>query len=261
MAMGSDLFIAPVNEIAPPIGRGLRRVISVEVLFTLPPEEEEEEEEDGVQEMSITAGKRGSIARSSSLPSISSYASLSSPLSLSSLSPRKHDQSTDNVFTLPSMRNHGNRPHPLDSNNLATPEGYKPQSSVEGPSIKLVGGASSPHLPPGSRIRSDSKPSKLITTTTTTRLVRDDGGTNIPNGSRCGQKLATPPQDRRPPQNLPTQQNNGIHDNRQTTPPTTGNNSGQELEPENGNWTQWSTVLILGLSGIGIAFLIMKKFR
>ena len=122
--MGSELFLAPVHDIIPPIGRGLRRVISVEVLFTA-------DECDSTAQEEREAIRTQSLNRVSSVPSMSS--SIPSPTCPIPIPSQKHlstDQSGSGtgmgpvssspsfVFSLPSMRR--NKPHPLSRDNLAS---------------------------------------------------------------------------------------------------------------------------------------------
>jgi hypothetical protein len=245
--MGSQLFLWPVQEITPPIGRGLRRVISVEVLFSTTSDSVDMETEFSLN--------RASLSRVSSLPSIcSSILSPTSPVSIPS--PRKRmstdrssgSPSSPSVFTLPSMRK---RPRPLDSTgSLATsvssttsPSDYRRQSSS---SIRLVGGGDPaspvPSSPLTSRARFDkpsSRPSGLVS-----RASRS-GSEDRKIAGGCGQIVTTPTHDdthsNRSSKSPPTVQQNGggFHDNPLPTdnPPTVEPDSGihdnQKTTPTN----------------------------
>lgn len=143
--MGSDLFLAPLQEIASPIGRGLRRVNSVEVLFIT---------YDGCHgDVDTVARSKQSFGRVSSLPSLSS--SIPSPSTPISIPSRKKHLSTDHssissgigmgfspspstpssVFTLPSMRSEidHRKPHPQSQDSMlssSSSSSLRHQSSI-----------------------------------------------------------------------------------------------------------------------------------
>ena len=247
MEMGSQLFLWPVQEITPSIGRGLRRVISVEVLFSTTSDSGDMETEFSLN--------RASLSRVSSLPSIcSSILSPTSPVSIPS--PRKRmsadrssgSPSSPSVFTLPSMRK---RPRPLDStssqatsvSSTTSSFDYRRQSSS---SIRLVGDPASPvpSSPLTSRAKfeeTSSRPSGLVSRASRSRSedrkIAGGGGqivtTPTPNDTHSNQSSKSPPTVQQngggfhdnhqtaalPTDNPPTvEPGSGIHDNQKTTP-------------------------------------------
>ena len=201
---GSELFLVPLHDVAPPIGRGLRRVISVEVLF-LSEEDQAVVEERGRE---MAAIRRQSLNRVSSLPSMSG--SVSSPSSAIPI-PVHHRLSTDHssslssspsslVFSLPSMR--GKRDS-LASNTSSIELNRQASSTSVDSTIRIItGGTMSPSTPASAgspRKRHSFEPSQLTQPpfqfrTSQTGVSTIDGMQDAPTHkpTECDQPKATP---------------------------------------------------------------------
>ena len=193
MTTDSELFLASIYDMAPPIGRGLRRVISVEVLFSTPAE-------DGCQGTAEMVSMRSSsLSRVSSLPSMSS--SIPSPTTPVSIPYHRNHPSTSSsgigmspsssplVFTLPSMR-----PHPLSHDKPRPPSSvsseYRRHSSIDS-SIHII---SSVGMSPPATSSSPRTRYSCWVESARRHWSRDSSGllsmTTSSNG--CGQSQATP---------------------------------------------------------------------
>ena len=186
---GSELFLASLHDVVPPIGRGLRRVISVEVLF-LSEEDQAALEERGRE---MAAIRRQSLKRVSSLPSMfGSVSSLSSPIPI----PAHHRLSTNHssslssspsslVFSLPSMT--GKRDS-LASNTSSIELNRQGSSTSVDSTIRIItGGTMSPSTPASAgspRKRHSFEPSQLTQTPFQFRTGHKP--------TKCDQPKATP---------------------------------------------------------------------
>lgn len=258
--MGSDLFLNPVQNVVPPIiGHGLRRVLSVEVLFT-------SDEDDTTVEETVSNRPRP-LSRVSSVPSLCcSTPTLSSPISIPSRKRLSTDRSSSglgmspatpsssHVFSLPSMRR--NKPRPPSDHSLASSTDYTRQlsSTSTDSSIHIItaGGSMSPAGPASPKKKLE--PSQLALNKrhsngqVTTGSGHHDNQQDLPGSMGRGLSEATPSEDetsKTPPTNHQTPLPSSDRD--QAPPPANEGHQYQSsfsyadygLESENDGTTGW----------------------
>lgn len=287
--LGADLFLNPVQNVVPPIGHGLRRVLSVEVLFS-------SDEYDAAAEERVKI-RAQSLSRVSSVPSLcSSILSPSSPISIPSRKRLSTDRSSSGigmspatplspyVFSLPSMQQ--NKPRPLSRSSLASSSDYGRQSSSTSleSSIHIItaGGNMSPSAT--SFPRKKIEPSQLAQNkrqSDRSLVATTAGHQDRPGSEGCGLSTATPPENwmvtsatKTPPTDHQTPPISGDKD-LQATPPvnkvhqqpyqSSPSYADYGLESENDRMTEWKWAKgillaspLLIAAGLALAYLVFR---
>lgn len=275
--MGSDLFLNPVQNVhVPPIGHVLRRVLSVEVLFT-------SDEDDTTMEETMSI-RPCPLRRVSSTPSLCcSTPTLSSPISIPSRKRLSTDRSSSglgmspatpsssHIFSLPSMRR--NRTSSSDYTR-------QPSSTSIDSSIHIITSGSMTPSGPASPKRK-LEPSQLALNKrhsnglVATGSGHHDNQEDLPGSMGSGLSEATPSEDetsKAPPTNhqgLPTSSDR----DQQATPPANEGRLYQSsssyadygLESENDSTTGWEwakTILLASpvviAAGLTIAYFLFR---
>ena len=284
--MVSDLFLNPVQNVVPPIGHGLRRVLSVEVLFTY-------DDEDTNMEETMSIRPRP-LRRASSIPSLCcSTPTLSSPISIPSRKRLSTDRSSSglgmspatpsssHVFSLPSMRR--NKPRPPSERSLASSSDYnrQPSSTSIDSSIQIItGGSMSPSGPASPKKKLE--PSQLALNKrhgngmVATGSGHHDNQQDLSGSMGSGLSEATPSEDettsKAPPTNHQTPPTSSDK-NQQATPPANEGRPYQSsssyadygLESENDSTTEWEwarNILLASpiviAAGLTIAYFLLR---